>query len=107
MVASFADGYAGGHQPVRGHRQWMAMEQVYHKVMARNSNYFHFQLFPLGVPSNQLFTLVTGAKFKLLSLSIVYLPTKHPIFLFTHQAPDLFLLDLSREAALRRWYSAT
>ena len=76
---------------------------------ARNSNYFHFQLFPLGVPSNQLFTLVTGAKFKLLSLSKLYFPTKKPIFLLSHQAPDvfIFLLDLSREAALRRWYSAT
>ena len=32
-----------------GRRQWTAMEQMYHKVMARNSNYFHFQLFPSGL----------------------------------------------------------
>ena len=65
-----------------------------------------------GVPQSD------GAKFKLLSLSKLYFPTKHPIFLFSHQAPVyfifhqapdvfIFLLDLSREAALRRWYSAT
>ena len=38
----------------------------------------------VGVPSNQLFTLVTGAKFKLLSLSKLYFPTKHPMFLFSY-----------------------